>query len=151
MIDVTLAGYALKGKRYVASRELVQLTPMSEPDLGKLFLLRLKAEMDGRQISANQLARLAKNRGHKIGQTTISLILKGKMSPTIKKLQAIAAGLDVPAWYLLTNNVHIEERIVRPFVAAQQNVTQLPNPYPPIFGVTSKLAKVSRPKRRKRV
>lgn len=90
--------------------------------------------MAARHISANALARIAKGMGYQIGQTTISAILRGDLDPTLSRLEAIAEGLGLPAWYLLTDAGQVEQRVIKsPTATIPGNVVKLASPYQPVF------------------
>jgi transcriptional regulator with XRE-family HTH domain len=125
-------------------------------DLQKHFIQRLTEEMEARGLSDNQLAKNAKSKGYSIGQTTISLIKRGKQNPSLQKIQAIADGLGLPAWFLLADPAQVEQRILRPVVQPQPNgtkkVLELPSPYPKIFSEKARKShKSPQPQRKKRV
>ena len=81
-------------------------------DLQGVFVKRVAEEMSSRGISANTLAKMAKAKHHKIGQTTISLILRGKLDPSLEKVFAISEALGLPAWFLMTDTAHVEQRVI---------------------------------------
>lgn len=99
-------------------------------DLQKLFVQRLKEEMDAAQVSGNVLAKRAG-----IGQSTVSRVLNGKQEPTLGMIGQLADALQLPVWALFLDAAHIEQRVIRPAIAPapQQKVVRLPTPYPRIF------------------
>lgn len=107
--------------------------------LETLFAERLKAELDDRQLSANALAKAAKARGFKLGQTSVSRILELKQAPTLEKVHEIAETLGVPAWYLLTDKSQVQQTVITPPInkTLHTKVLELPRPYPKIFGKKS--------------
>lgn len=139
MNDMTLAESCLVGKQNVDKAGLVHAWPMPE-HLKDLLIRRLNEEMERQEISDNELSRRAAKKGYKIAQNTVSLIKSGGMNLSLKKLEALAAGLDVPAWLLLAEGVEVEHHVVRPVAKAQQNVLELPPAFPKIF--SKKQAKV---------
>lgn len=78
-------------------------------------------------MSAAALARAAKLRGFKLGQTSVSRILELKQAPTLSKVYEIAQTLDLPVRVFLTDGVK----------DSLQNVVELPPRYPKIFGKKS--------------
>jgi transcriptional regulator with XRE-family HTH domain len=134
MTTTTLAvsGYAVKP--YAVKHRIWHAGIVPTP-LEMLFAERLKEEMDERDLSANALAKAAKARGFKLGQTSVSRILDGKQSATVEKLYEISETLGLPAWYLLTKKDQVQQRVISPPVekSLQRKVLELPRPYPKIF------------------
>lgn len=114
-------------------------------ELQRLFVQRLKEEMESRGMSDNALAVAAKRSGHKLSQTMVSGIKRFEKDPTIGKVSAIASTLGVPAWFLLTPQDQVEQRVIRP----PSNVHRLPDPYPKIFDKKSQESGTKRVKRRR--
>lgn len=96
-------------------------------DLQAMFAKRLGEEMDERKLSGNDLARIAQKSGRRLGQPTISRILNGKQDPGLEKIDAIADALGLPAWYLMTDAAHVEQRVIR--TPPAPNVVKLASPY----------------------
>lgn len=120
-------------------------------DLQKLLVRRLAEEMEARSLSANALARIAKGMGHQIGQTTISAILRGELDPTLSRLEAMAEGIGIPAWYLLTDAGQVEQRVIKsPTQTIPGNVVRLSSPYPSIFKKTDPQTKQPRVAQKKK-
>lgn len=132
MDNVDISRSCLGGKQNVDILFFRQAAAMPE-QLKNLLIRRLKAEMEARELSDNELSRLATKKGYKLAQNTISLIKRGKMNPSVDKLEALAAGLDVPAWLLLAEGVAVEHKVIKPLVAEHKKVLELPPPYPKIF------------------
>lgn len=105
-------------------------------DLTKLFARRLQQEMKRHQpeFSGNALAKAAG-----VGQRSVARILlpdgdPNQQTPSLDIVSALANALGVPAWFLLMERDQVEERIIRPPLAAQRGaVYNLPAPYPPVF------------------
>lgn len=107
-----------------------------------LFAERLKAELEERGLSANALAKAAKARGFKLGQTSVSRILELKQSATVQKLHEISETLGVPAWFLLTPKNQVQQTVISTPIkqTLQPKVLELPRTYPKIFGRKSQPA-----------
>lgn len=110
--------------RHVSATLRDVATPLEE-----LFAARLKAEMQERKVSANELSKAAKRRGFKLGQRSVSRMLELKQSPTLQKIYEISETLGLPAWFFLTEEKAVEQRVISP-----PNVVNLPPRYPKIFG-----------------
>lgn len=80
-------------------------------------------------MSDNALALSARRAGYKLSQTMVSGIKRFEKDPTIGKVSAIADTLGVPAWFLLTPQDQVEQRVIRP----PTNVLAMPERYPKIF------------------
>jgi transcriptional regulator with XRE-family HTH domain len=117
---------------YVYKRRFCDAAGVQQPDenLKKLFARRLREQMEDQGLSGNELAKLAK-----VGQSTVSRVLTGKQDPTLEVIESLASGLDYPAWALLLDSRHIEQRLIKPVLAPapQEKVVRLPTPYAPIF------------------
>lgn len=101
--------------------------------LQKLFVDRLKEELEIRGISSTALAKLTKQAGRPVAQASMSRILAGKQDPTLEKVYAIAEALGLPPWYLLMHSGEVEQKIIRaPSVVHSTNVSTFPG-YPKIF------------------
>lgn len=98
---------------------------MAHP-LQLMFVKRLKEEMESRQLSANGLAKAAKQLGFRLGQRSVSRILELKQDPTLQKVLEISQTLDVPVKALISDS---SQDIKKPL----QNVVQMQAPYPKIF------------------
>src|SRR2546421_39579 len=81
---------------------------------------RLREEMDARgQLSGNVLAKRAG-----IGQRSVARILlpdghKDQQTPSLDVVDKLSNALGVPAWALLVEADAIEQRVIRPPMAAQ--------------------------------
>lgn len=95
-----------------------------------VFVKRLSKEMDDRGISDNALAATAKRNGFKLSQTYISAIKRFERDPTLGKVHAISESLGLPAWFFMTEESTVEQRVITP----PKNVVSLPSPYRKIFG-----------------
>jgi hypothetical protein len=102
--------------------------------LQELFVQRLMEEMG--DMSDNELAR--RSRGA-ISQTMISAIKRYHHDPSLEKVDAIAAALGVPSWFLVIERDQVPQRVISPPVnkPLQTKVLELPRPYPKIFGKKS--------------
>lgn len=115
-------------------------------DLQKLFVRRAAEEMTARAISGNELVKIAKRRGHRIVQATVSRILAGKQDPTLEKVNVFADCLGLPAWFLLTEAGQAEQTVIR---APSTNVVKMASPYPKTFNKVEDKVTKSRMKSRK--
>lgn len=61
----------------------------------------VQAVMTAKKVKQQQVAALAKQRGHKIDQTTVGRIARAAIPTTVEKLEAVAAGLGIDPWQLL--------------------------------------------------
>lgn len=101
--------------------------------LQKLFVLRLKEELEIRRISGAGLANLTKQIGMPIAQASVSRILAGQQDPSLGAIDAISEALGVPAWFLMMQSGEVEQKIIRaPAVIHSPNVAAFPA-YPKIF------------------
>jgi transcriptional regulator with XRE-family HTH domain len=127
MLETNIAGFCYHRKQNTAKSRLGHATAVRLKDL---FRKRLQEEMDAQGVSANSLADRCRKAGADIGQTTISAILRGKQGASMDKVEELADGLGVPAWFLFTDREQVEQRVIKP----PTNVVRLPDPYPKIFG-----------------
>lgn len=121
-------------------------------ELQALFIRRVREEMDARSLSINAVARAAKSHGHRLGKSTVARILAGEQDPTLEKIVVLSEVFGVPAWFLLTDPSHVEQRVIRQ--PTMTNVVRLQDPYPSVFGKKDKATQHSaaqrqRPKRRR--
>lgn len=113
--------------RYICHRGRVKLI------LQKLFVIRLKEELEIRRISGAALAKLTKQIGMPIAQASVSRILSGQQDPSLGAVDAIAEALGVPPWFLMMRSDEVEQKIIRaPSVVHSPNVAAFPA-YPKVF------------------
>lgn len=104
-----------------------------KPTLQKLFVIRLKEELEIRRISGAALAKLTKQIGMPLAQSSVSRILAGKQDPSLEMVESISEALGIPPWFLMMQSGEVEQKIIRaPSVVHSPTVTPFPA-YPKIF------------------
>lgn len=95
-----------------------------------MFARRVKEEMEARGFSGNEMAKQAKNHGHKLIQSTVSRVLVAKQDPGLQKVEAIAAALNLPAWYLQKDPTEAERIVFGPPAGPKRVVAVTFDTYP---------------------
>lgn len=97
-----------------------------------LFRRRLKEQMAG--MSHNELARRT---GGALSVKSVSRVLQEdpameQQVPTLDTVDALAAAIGLPAWYLMMEKDEAEREVIKP--PQSPKVVGLPQPfYPPVF------------------
>lgn len=112
-ISATLAGFGLKGKPHVANPKTEHRGGVRRPKkiywekikspVQRVFVIRVNEELDAKGWSDNILSAICDDQGNGIGQSSVSRITGGRQDPSLEMVHAIASGLDMPAWKLLTH------------------------------------------------
>jgi transcriptional regulator with XRE-family HTH domain len=111
------------------SPDLEKALKKCRTDLQRTLLRRLDEELRHAEISANALAKAAKEKELELSQVSVSRILRGEQDPTIEKLNAISQVLGVPPWAFLTEDYTAEQRVFRTPNTSWARVAKLPG-YP---------------------
>lgn len=128
MTGSSLAVFGLTRKPHVAKCDLRHFSAMGDSLLER-FSSRLQEEMERRELSANQLAKLSQ-----VGQTSISRILAGKQDPSLEIVDSLSKAMGIPAWFLMVAANSVQTTIIQPpGVDNSTSVISLPKRYPPIF------------------
>lgn len=108
--------------------------------LQALFIRRLHEEMKKQGLSDNALSARCDALKLPVGQSSVSRITGGRQDPSLENVHALAAALDLPAWYLLTEANDAGWEIIRPPAPPRRaSVTDLPG-YPATFTSASEPA-----------
>lgn len=98
-----------------------------EESLQKKFGRRLAEEMKARSVSGGELARRVAGLGEKFGVSTISRIKNGLQNPSLDVVDKICRAMDLPAWFLMTDDAQVEQRVIK---TPSQKVVSLGVKYP---------------------
>lgn len=132
MVSDRLSASGLHVNPHVDTSDFGQPFAVQQTELQKLFIQRLKQEMDARALTGNAASRMAKRMGYTMSQSTVSRVLAGLQDPTLSLIGTLAEVLGIPAPALFMEPGQIEQRIIRLLPANRQNVVSLPSPYPRI-------------------
>lgn len=127
-----LSASGLHVNPHVDTRDFGHAGCVQQTELQKLFIQRLRNEMESRALTANAAARMARRMGHSMSQSTVSRILSGDQDPTLQKIQVLAEVLGIPAAALLLEPGQVEQRVIRIISPQRHNVVSLQSPYPRI-------------------
>lgn len=118
---------------------------MGKGTLQAVFRERLRAELNARGMSQNELARRAKTLGITVAQKSVSNILAGKGDTKLSSIEDIAGALQLDALSLLTLDAR-QDRLGSP----QQNVVPMAlPPYTPLMRKPLEDSGKARKRRRK--